>query len=576
MKKTTLYLLIIGGVLLLTIFSLVWIIAGPSGPIILSKQTTYLTGPLNANGLIDYERAILEMQAANVEPQENAAIPYLQAMWPCELTPEEQAWVCNALQMSQPSQHGMVHSGSDATLDAVTDWLNQQQAVNADAQDLTPLTKTDALVAVGLAYWTPWTREQLPPLADWLDQQAPHFAKLHEINERPKYFLPSPSFLNNQSDAILNCLMQTIQAQREAARCLSVRAMLHVGENRPRKAWEDMKTLFVLSRCHSRPGFLVELLVSAAVRGMACGELQVLLSSGQCDAQLLGEIEQFLAQLQPFDEMALAIGTTERMMGLDAAVALCTQEGAANDLLGDADQLSALAHVPFDRNAMLVKLNEWYDRMVVILEIKDLNERQAAADQLEIEIETMAAGIKDPSNLAGAIFNQSSRGEWIAQFFGMLLLPAVTQAGQAEERLNLQVQLLRVAVALELMKAESGDYPASLDALANRIDPLLLQDPYSGDRLHYEQRAPGYLLYSIFMDRKDDGGTSTNGDIEAGEWLPEPTAQTFEDGDMVIRFPQPQKKFLDPPPWEVAQDEIAIELEVEEQPSLETASPSEE
>ncbi|UUO06823.1 hypothetical protein M4951_00580 [Blastopirellula sp. J2-11] len=564
MKKSTTYFLLISGVVLLFVFCLVWIIAGPSRPIQLSKQTTYLTEPLRRNGLIDYEKALLEIQGADVAPEENAAIPFLQAMWPCDLTPEEQILVCDALQMSLPSEPGLVHSGDAATLEPIVAWLNQQQDMQLGAGNFTPLTRNEAIAAVNESYSTPWSRAQLPPLAAWIDRQALHFEKLHEMNDRPRFFLPDPALLDDQYDSFFTYSMPTIEAQREVTRSLGARAMLNIGENRPADAWEDIKTTFTLSRCHPRPVFIIDVLLGSAFHGLACDELCTLLNSGQCDAQLLDQIDQYLNQLKPFHDMPGVINISERFSTLDAATNLSAGNFESELVLGESNEVfDSLAKIPYDRNAMLQTINRWYDQLVAAMELDDLEERQAAFDQFDADLQTEIAGIKDSGNIAVAIFNQSARGEMIGKICVALLLPASVQAASAEDRANVQLQLVRVAVALEKLKVETSVYPESLAALTDRIDPALLNDPYSTGQFRYERREPGYLLYSLFLDRIDDGGSSLDGMTVAGDWISGDPIILYPQGDWVIRFPQPQNTFLDPPPWKVEADAAAIELETE-------------
>ncbi len=60
-----------------------------SGPrITVSKETTYLTGPLRPDGTVDYLAAVNEHCSQGVTPENNAAVPLLQAIGPKEV-PEQ-------------------------------------------------------------------------------------------------------------------------------------------------------------------------------------------------------------------------------------------------------------------------------------------------------------------------------------------------------------------------------------------------------------------------------------------------------------------------------------------------------
>lgn len=98
------------------------------------------------------------------------------------------------------------------------------------------------------------------------------------------------------------------------------------------------------------------------------------------------------------------------------------------------------------------------------------------------------------------------------------LQPALVRAieGQAQHEAN--VDLARVAIAIERHYLETGDYPESLDALAPAFDGALPSDPFSGGNFIYHPGESAYLLYSVGIDLDDDGGSENprNGDIVWG------------------------------------------------------------
>jgi hypothetical protein len=70
-------------------------------------------------------------------------------------------------------------------------------------------------------------------------------------------------------------------------------------------------------------------------------------------------------------------------------------------------------------------------------------------------------------------------------------------------------------IALELMqyKHQHGKYPPSLSALGKAGEVV---DACNGQPFHYRRAGKGFILYSIGLDGKDDGGSELvkgNGDI---------------------------------------------------------------
>jgi hypothetical protein len=57
-------------------------------------------------------------------------------------------------------------------------------------------------------------------------------------------------------------------------------------------------------------------------------------------------------------------------------------------------------------------------------------------------------------------------------------------------------RLLAVECALAAYRAAHGEYPADLTAVAPRLDPLLLHDPFSNGLFRFRRTGASFLLYS--------------------------------------------------------------------------------
>jgi hypothetical protein len=70
-----------------------------------------------------------------------------------------------------------------------------------------------------------------------------------------------------------------------------------------------------------------------------------------------------------------------------------------------------------------------------------------------------------------------------------------------------QNKLLIVALALRAYRVEHGSYPAKLSALIPTYLSSLPGDPFAASGpLRYKPSSPGYIMYSVGPDGKDDGG----------------------------------------------------------------------
>jgi len=75
--------------------------------------------------------------------------------------------------------------------------------------------------------------------------------------------------------------------------------------------------------------------------------------------------------------------------------------------------------------------------------------------------------------------------------------------------LKILLQLAKQDLALHLFIKKNGRAPEKLEALVPSILPSLPKDPFTGSNFGYRKTsATSYLLYSCWVDGKDDGGTS--------------------------------------------------------------------
>jgi len=101
-------------------------------------------------------------------------------------------------------------------------------------------------------------------------------------------------------------------------------------------------------------------------------------------------------------------------------------------------------------------------------------------------------------------------------------------------------EMLKVVATLAAWRAEQGAYPASLEEMMPSLIDAVPIDPYSPARdvFRYEKRGEGFLLYSVYRNGIDDGGTDDTGAIVRGERTSGAKASpTGEHEDLVMRMP---------------------------------------
>lgn len=112
-----------------------------------------------------------------------------------------------------------------------------------------------------------------------------------------------------------------------------------------------------------------------------------------------------------------------------------------------------------------------------------------------------------------------------------MLFPAISNAVEKFARGQSDVDLARVAIALERYRLANGRYPDSLDALAPDYLKEVPHDIINGQPLHYRLTNDGqFVLYSVGWNDRDDGGVV--GLSRNGKGL------DYRKGDLVWRYPQ--------------------------------------
>lgn len=523
-------------ILLLICGGLAWKIVGPSKPLVISPETTFITEPLDAEGHVDYPAAMLAELKAGVTPENNGAILYLQATWPSGLDERQQAVLCDELEMEIPSRNGFTLPDDSPLAEQLQGWLDDDGG----------LTFEDSSALLRSASQAPWRREDCPPLAAWLDSQKEDLDRLAELENFSRFYLPSSEFLDEPDALLLGHRLIFGGQARHLARALSARAMLAISESRPADAVRDIRTIFVLSRVLPPEESFIHQLVEIAIRRTAISATYALLASGQCDAELLAELAKY-HDAHPDDRTFLvSIDRAERYLGLQIAQILAV--GGDPTLLVDALDFDIEAaerwmQVPFDRNAMMRQFNSYYDDFAAAEALENLEDRADALEACDQRLQAAVENVRDPDALTAAFLDQTERGKFAGDTFAALLIVANTMALRAENEVNLRLRLLRISIALEQYRTSNGEYPESLPALTDLLDKAKLQDPFSDGPYQYQRRGDGYLLYSLFLDREDDGGDDPSLNIYGGEYV-ESGPLGYAEGDVTALLPLAPSKFL--------------------------------
>ncbi len=497
----------------------------PAPKLPLGRETTYVTGPLDVEGYIDYMSALNAELSRGVTPQTNANVLLIQAFGPAPeggngLPPAYFKW----LGIPIPSRDGdryMVSIGGFAR-DKLALRDEQIEAVYDQQSRCTR---------------RPWTAREYPVVAEWLKANEIPLGLVVEATGRPRYFNPLVTQTSDGKRGLLiNALLPSVQRSREVANALTARAMLRVGEGRFNDAWADLIACHRLARLLSQGGTMIEGLVAVAIHAIATNSTLAYLEAVKLDSPQLARRLKELQALPGFKPLSDLIELGERFMGLDSFQHI--RSGGFVEGLGlspddvareaTAEKLKALDSI--DWAPGLKAINRWYDKLVAATRLPDRADRQKAFAELEKELLARKKDRANPVRLGWLLLNplkpiKGVISEEIAGVMIELLTPAIARIQGAYDRASQLESNLHLAFALAAYRADTGKYPTKLADLAPKYLPVVPSDIFTGQPLVYKPTEAGYLLYSVGQNGKDDGGTGPDDDPPGD--------------DLVVRMPLP-------------------------------------
>jgi hypothetical protein len=503
----------------------------PKPKITVGKETTYITGPYDEDGYIDYATALNERMRKGVTPDNNANVVIWKALGPRpegrEMPAEYYKWL-----------------GIDPLPEKGTYFIPQSRYAKEELKiELGP-----ASVAFGeeivQASQRPWTAKEHPRVAKWLKANEKPLALIHEATKRPQYFSPMvPTRSKKGTSGLISALLPAVQKCRELTQALTARAMLAVAEGRHDDAWQDLLACHRLGRLVAHGATLIETLVGIAIDSIASSADVVLLERAATDAKVdtktlrgwLGDVPR----LPSMPGIAEKINLGERFMGLDCFMLIARGGPGTLELLngGSAKSMNPLMEHALDGvnwDPALRLANRTYDRMVAALRVKGRAEREKQLQQIDDDLRDQRKEAAKPENVGKLVLALTVMPEKAGEQIGIiamgLLTPAVRKVQQARDRSEQIQRNLHVAFALACYRREHGRYPDKLDSLVSGYLERVPQDIFSGAALTYRPSKQGYLLYSVGVNGLDDEGLTSSDDPSAD--------------DLSVRIPlrQPRRK----------------------------------
>lgn len=504
--------------------------------ITVSKDTTYITGPLRKDGTVDYLAALNAKYGKGVTPENNAAVPFFKAFGPRAIPKKLRAEFFKRMGMKPLPEKASYYIPLYASIEK----LNGTQKSDSQQKLFAEFEKCQA---------GPWTRTQFPDIARWLDSNEEPLELLTSAGRRPRFFLPlafdetQPAF--ESAPAFQDAVYYPM---RQSGRILAARAMLHLGEGRLEDALRDLQTCRRLSRLLEQDPLILSSLLAVAVDACPYRPGLALAQSGKLTAKQAIAHRRELDKLGPFSNPQEKFDWIDRCLALRITthwarmpnpntllLTLFPPAGARKTVPGlggpgrdrnreklrRAIRNARPLHEIVDWDLVLKEINAWFDHAADVLAIRDRNRREAAFNAFAARLRRLRDStprsygvlkLKKPNRV-----DREEASRWVACIVILRTMNDPAQLASAVQRGNARYQLTRLAFALAAFHADDGKYPDKLAKLTPKYIAKLPNDPHSGKPLHYIVVKKGYLLYSVGLNGRDDGG-QTFFDRVTREW----------------------------------------------------------
>jgi hypothetical protein len=494
----------------------------------LGGEAADVTGPLDEEGYIDYQTALNERLGKGITPEKNANVLLQKALGPervgQKMPPEFFKW----LGIEALPERGDYFITMDA-------YLRNHALLNNDERAAVWNQET-------WAHQHPWTAQDYPHLAGWLKANEKPLALVVEAMKRPEYFNPLVARKTQQElPSLIGATVTSGQFRcRELASALAARAMLRTAAWQFDEAWEDLLACHRLGRLVARGATFMDSLVGVAIDQIASNADVVWLYWSGPSPERARKCLRDLQGLPPLPPAADKIDLGERFIYLDNVQLLARGEGVILAMVvhpleippkkPDAKVVERLKEINWGPAADYG--HRWHSRLAAVLrkeraerekelaEIEaEFNARQAEADKILVEIlhekklAEIVAEFKEQKTeatrrLLGLLQGKAQSDKRVGKAFGDLTMSIgfIRNRQNAIDRTEQTLRNLHVAFALAVYRGEGGRYPARLEELAPKYLAAVPSDLFSGKALVYRPFEGGYLLYSIGVNGKDEGG----------------------------------------------------------------------
>jgi hypothetical protein len=345
--------------------------------------------------------------------------------------------------------------------------------------------------------------EQMQALAAWVAENEPAIKLTIEGNRKPCYW---PEY-RSKSGMVTEISLPSLAPYRTTAYAICAKAYLNASQGDMQSATALLDESLTLSRRIYTKGTLIEQLISWAASGVTFRTAEAIINDFHPDAQMLATLQDRMEQALSEANFHMSIEGEKMMVG---DVVQRTYTGSGHIYLpACAGWISCIDSTSIGAIGKL-------DATLPVLSAPGKGATLEAASVFMQECERVASMTPYQAQQAGIDMNVAADKMARRHVFFRGFLPSYEKMWYQSCIAGSTSEAFVAVMAIHRWRLDKGDWPLSLDELRQggylKAVPM---DPWSDGPLIYRRMPDGFILYSVGVNFKDDGGTSIDKDGKA-------------------------------------------------------------
>ena len=289
-----------------------------------------------------------------------------------------------------------------------------------------------------------------------------------------------------------NTLLPHIAQVRRGVLVLSAEALLRSAEGKDDEAVESLQAAGRLADSLTLEPLIISQLVRMASWGLLFKRVERIVNAGPLSDEPLAVLQKLATDAEHPDSLERAwIG--EQAIG----VAFFTERGAQSQVFG-----SGLG-------GPLGSSRSGARAMITAMQVTGIFGRDRSVYMQIVSNAVAAAQLPFPARVERGRWTEKMSTNLVTRFciFSRMMVPGVTSTFLADADHATRVRVAATALAVERFRlAHTNALPNSLNELVPAFLSAVPPDPYDGKPLRFKQLNPGFVIYGLGRDGKDDDG----------------------------------------------------------------------